>query len=184
DLTRLVEHVRVDIHHAPRRVAAPDPPGDPADQLLRPTQVDRDVEDPCAPRQRSDLGLSPEARLIDCNMRGCRHCPPQPSRLVRAPTLETLARPYSSRAMSVVAIDARDAFIEPLRGWGRYAKELIGHLPPDLETRVFEQGNIGPEAWFEQVTLPRALRREGAALVHATNCFLPLRRPCPGVVTI
>ena len=34
------------------------------------------------------------------------------------------------------------------------------------------------------MTLPRALRREGAALVHATNCFLPLRRPCPGVVTI
>jgi glycosyltransferase involved in cell wall biosynthesis len=86
--------------------------------------------------------------------------------------------------MSTVAIDARDAFIEPLRGWGRYAKELIGHLPPDLETRVFEHGDIGPEVWFEQVTLPRALRREGAAVVHATNCFLPLRRPCPGVVTI
>jgi glycosyltransferase involved in cell wall biosynthesis len=86
--------------------------------------------------------------------------------------------------MSAVAIDARDAFIEPLRGWGRYARELIGHLPPDLETRVFEQGDIGPEVWFEQVTLPRALRRERAALVHATNCFLPLRRPCPGVVTI
>jgi glycosyltransferase involved in cell wall biosynthesis len=86
--------------------------------------------------------------------------------------------------MSVVAIDARDAFIEPLRGWGRYARELIGHLPPDLETRVFERGDIGPEVWFEQVTLPRALRREGAALIHATNCFLPLRRPCPGVVTM
>jgi glycosyltransferase involved in cell wall biosynthesis len=86
--------------------------------------------------------------------------------------------------MSVVAIDARDAFIEPLRGWGRYAKELIGHLPPDLETRVFEAGDIGPEVWFEQVRLPRTLRREGAALIHATNCFLPLRRPCPGVVTI
>jgi glycosyltransferase involved in cell wall biosynthesis len=86
--------------------------------------------------------------------------------------------------MPAVAIDARDAFIEPLRGWGRYAKELIGHLPPDLETRVFERGDIGPEVWFEQVSLPRALRRERAALVHATNCFLPLRRPCPGVVTI
>jgi glycosyltransferase involved in cell wall biosynthesis len=86
--------------------------------------------------------------------------------------------------MSAVAIDARDAFIEPLRGWGRYARELIGHLPPELETRVFEHGDIGPEVWFEQVTLPRMLRRERAALVHATNCFLPLRRPCPGVVTI
>jgi glycosyltransferase involved in cell wall biosynthesis len=86
--------------------------------------------------------------------------------------------------MSTVAIDARDAFIEPLRGWGRYARELIGHLPPDLDTRVFEHNTAGPEMWFEQVALPRALRREGAALVHATNCFLPLRRPCPGVVTI
>jgi glycosyltransferase involved in cell wall biosynthesis len=28
------------------------------------------------------------------------------------------------------------------------------------------------------------LRRAGADLVHAPNCFLPLRRPCPGVVTI
>ena len=74
--------------------------------------------------------------------------------------------------------------MEPLRGWGRYARELIGHLPPDLDTRVFEHNPPGPELWFEQVTLPRALRREGAALVHATNCFLPLRRPCPGVVTI
>src|SRR3954470_14606223 len=104
---------------------------------------------------------------------------------VRSPAPATVSRPYAVRAMSsVVAIDARDAFIEPLRGWGRYARELIGHLPPDLETRVFEQGDIGPEVWFEQVTLPRALRREGAALIHATNCFLPLRRPCPGVVTM
>src|SRR3954470_19735642 len=104
---------------------------------------------------------------------------------VRSPAPATVSRPYAVRAMSsVVAIDARDAFIEPLRGWGRYARELIGHLPPDLDTRVFERGDIGPEAWFEQVTLPRALGREGAAVVHATNCFLPLRRPCPGVVTI
>jgi glycosyltransferase involved in cell wall biosynthesis len=86
--------------------------------------------------------------------------------------------------MSAVAIDARDAFIEPLRGWGRYARELIVHLPHDLETRVWERNPAGPEFWFEQVTLPRALRRERSALVHATNCFLPLRRPCPGVVTI
>jgi glycosyltransferase involved in cell wall biosynthesis len=86
--------------------------------------------------------------------------------------------------MPTVAIDARDAFIEPLRGWGRYARDLIGHLPPDLTTRVFERGTGGPEVWFEQVALPRALRREGAALVHATNCFLPLRRSCPGVVTV
>ena len=64
------------------------------------------------------------------------------------------------------------------------AGSCIGHLPHDLETRVWERNPAGPEVWFEQMTLPRALRREGSALVHATNCFLPLRRPCPGVVTI
>jgi glycosyltransferase involved in cell wall biosynthesis len=34
------------------------------------------------------------------------------------------------------------------------------------------------------VKLPARLRRSHAAAVHVTNCFLPLRRPCPGVVTI
>ena len=42
----------------------------------------------------------------------------------------------------------------------------------------------GRRSLWEQVGLPRALRRRGATLVHAPNCFLPLRRPCPGVVTI
>jgi glycosyltransferase involved in cell wall biosynthesis len=37
---------------------------------------------------------------------------------------------------------------------------------------------------FEQVKLPLALRRIGAALVHSPNCFAPLVRPCPAVVTI
>src|SRR4051812_13819415 len=37
---------------------------------------------------------------------------------------------------------------------------------------------------FEQVRLPRLLRRMRADVVHAPNCFLPLRRPCPGVVTV
>ena len=37
---------------------------------------------------------------------------------------------------------------------------------------------------FEQLGLPFALARRRAALVHVTNCFLPLIRPCPGVVTI
>src|SRR5207302_1156925 len=36
----------------------------------------------------------------------------------------------------------------------------------------------------EQVTLPRRLRSRHAALVHSPDSFLPLRRPCPGVVTI
>ena len=53
-----------------------------------------------------------------------------------------------------------------------------------LELDVITDGGPGPEVLFEQLKLPRLLRRRGAALVHVTNCFLPLRRPCPGVVTI
>jgi glycosyltransferase involved in cell wall biosynthesis len=88
----------------------------------------------------------------------------------------------------LVAIDGRDAAAPQLRGWGRYARCLIDALQAeadeDLLIEVLADGGWGPELVFEQLRLPRALRRRGAALVHATNCFLPLRRPCPGVVTI
>lgn len=88
--------------------------------------------------------------------------------------------------MPIVAIDARDAFDPELRGWGRYVRDLVGALPdrPDLEYRVISQGGRGPELLFEQLTLPLQLRRQHADLVHAPNCFLPLARPCMGVVTI
>ena len=89
--------------------------------------------------------------------------------------------------MPIVAIDARDAFDPQLRGWGRYVRELIDALPerPGLEYRIIKQGGRrGPEILFEQVELPVRLRREQADLVHAPNCFLPLARPCMGVVTI
>jgi glycosyltransferase involved in cell wall biosynthesis len=86
----------------------------------------------------------------------------------------------------IVAIDARDAFAPELRGWGRYVHELVGALPDrsDVEYRVISRGSRGPEMLFEQVILPVRLRRERADLVHAPNCFLPLARPCMGVVTI
>jgi glycosyltransferase involved in cell wall biosynthesis len=87
-----------------------------------------------------------------------------------------------------VAIDARDGFGSELRGWGRYARCLVDALraePPEgLVLEVLETGGAGPEVAFEQLKLPLALRRSGAGLIHATNCFLPLVRPCPGVVTI
>ena len=90
--------------------------------------------------------------------------------------------------MATVAIDARDAFEAPLRGWGRYARELVGALeaePHDgIDLRVIERGSPGPELLFEQLALPLLLRRERADAVHAPNCFLPLRRPCPGAVSI
>ncbi len=83
--------------------------------------------------------------------------------------------------MPLVAIDARDAFDPQLRGWGRYVRELVDALPerPGIDYRIIKAGSgRGPELLFEQVELPRLLRREGADLVHAPNCFLPLARPC------
>jgi glycosyltransferase involved in cell wall biosynthesis len=86
----------------------------------------------------------------------------------------------------IVAIDARDAFDPELRGWGRYVRELVGALPerPNLEYHIISERGRGPELLFEQLTLPVKLRREHADLVHAPNCFLPIARPCMGVVTI
>ena len=88
--------------------------------------------------------------------------------------------------MPIVAIDARDAYDPQLRGWGRYVRDLVAALPerPDLEYHLITQGGRGPEVLFEQVGLPVRLRRERADLIHAPNCFLPLARPCMGVVTI
>ena len=88
--------------------------------------------------------------------------------------------------MPRVVFDARDAAAAELRGWGRYARDLLAALQrrDDVEILALERGGRGPELLWEQLTLPRILRREGAGLVHSPNCFLPLRRPCPGVVTI
>jgi glycosyltransferase involved in cell wall biosynthesis len=84
-----------------------------------------------------------------------------------------------------VALDARDANAPQPRGWGRYALELGRALGRrgDLDLRALGGGRWrGPEALWEQVGLPLAAR--GADVLHAPNVFLPLRRPCPGVVTI
>ena len=90
--------------------------------------------------------------------------------------------------MPTVAIDARDALDPQLRGWGRYARELVRVLKErrhdGLDFHFYERGLPGPELLSEQLALPLVLRRRGADVIHAPNCFLPLRRPCPGVVTI
>jgi glycosyltransferase involved in cell wall biosynthesis len=83
-----------------------------------------------------------------------------------------------------VAIDARDAVAPEPRGWGRYARELITALDkqPDIQLTTIERGWPGPEALFEAVGLP--MRARDADVLHVTNCFLPLVRRVPGVVTI
>ena len=85
-----------------------------------------------------------------------------------------------------IAFDSRDAQGARPGGWGRYALELSRalHSLNELEVLELPSGWPGPEALWEQVGLPLRLRRLKPDLVHAPNCFLPLRRPCPGVVTI
>jgi glycosyltransferase involved in cell wall biosynthesis len=81
-------------------------------------------------------------------------------------------------------VDARDARSPELRGWGRYAAALIDALAaePDLELHAVDRGWPGPELLFELAGLP--LRARGADVLHVPNCFLPAKRPCPGVVTV
>src|SRR3954447_18230089 len=87
--------------------------------------------------------------------------------------------------MATVAFDARDAHLSPLRGWGRYARCLLTGLRQiGAPVRELDAGWRGPEAAWEQVGLPLAVRRARDAVLHVPNCFLPLMRPCPGVVTV
>jgi glycosyltransferase involved in cell wall biosynthesis len=93
--------------------------------------------------------------------------------------------------MSALAvIDVRDGFCPQLRGWGGYARSLTGRCatsarPSWIRSRSrSSDAEAGLEVAFEQITFPLPLRRRQAALVHATNCFLPLAGPCPGAVTI
>ena len=86
-----------------------------------------------------------------------------------------------------IAIDVGDARAPRPRGWSRYVRELVGALRRryDLEIHEFAPSRLRlPEVLWEQAALPVALRRTRPQVIHAPNCFLPLRRPCPGVVTI
>jgi glycosyltransferase involved in cell wall biosynthesis len=85
-----------------------------------------------------------------------------------------------------IAFDSRDAHGDRPGGWGRYALELSRalHALNAVDLLELPEGWPGPEVLWEQVGLPLRLRRLRPDLVHAPNCFLPLRRPCPGVVTI
>ena len=84
-----------------------------------------------------------------------------------------------------VAIDAREARAARPRGPGRYARELIAALERLGVYAIREDvGGLGPEVLWEQVGWPRRLARHRPDLVHAPSGLLPLRRPCPGVVSV
>lgn len=83
-------------------------------------------------------------------------------------------------------MDGTDATGARLRGWGRYARHLLEALRglTGVEAVALANRWPGPEAVWEQTGLPLAARRAGAHVLHAPNCFLPLVRPCAGVVTV
>jgi glycosyltransferase involved in cell wall biosynthesis len=85
-----------------------------------------------------------------------------------------------------VAFDARDARRGDRRGWGRYAAELLDALGRRGDVRIAAHaGGAGrPEIAWEQAGWPARLHADPPDLLHAPNCFLPLLRPCPGVVTV
>src|SRR3954453_1746393 len=87
--------------------------------------------------------------------------------------------------MGIVALDTRDALVPPLRGWGRYARELLGALLAlGAPVRPLAGRWPGPEVLWEQVGLPLGAVARRASVLHAPNCFLPLVRACRGVVTV
>ena len=88
-----------------------------------------------------------------------------------------------------VALDAHHARSPVPWGSAVYTRALADALAAragrdDVEVVALQRRARGPELAWEQVGLPRRLRAEGFAAVHAPNCFLPLRRPCAGVVTV
>jgi glycosyltransferase involved in cell wall biosynthesis len=85
------------------------------------------------------------------------------------------------------AMDSSNALAPDPRGYGRYARDLTAALRrrADLELTELDGADWrGPAVSWEQIGLPRALRRGGHEVVHTPHPFLPLRRPCAGVVTI
>lgn len=90
--------------------------------------------------------------------------------------------------MALIAFDARKAHAPMPHGSGIYVHRLLEALrrrPLDgHELWAIEAGGRGPELWWEQVGLPRLLRRRGASLVHCPDSFAPLVRGCPAVLTV
>ncbi len=90
--------------------------------------------------------------------------------------------------MALIAFDARKTGVAMPHGSGIYVRHLLAALervtPSSHALWPIDGGGPGPELMWEQITLPRLLRSRQAALVHGPDSFLPLRRGCPGVVTV
>ena len=90
--------------------------------------------------------------------------------------------------MALIAFDARKTGVAMPHGSGIYVRRLLEALRSSFlaghELWAIEAGSRGPELIWEQVGLPRLLRSRQASLVHCPDSFLPLRRGCPGVLTV
>lgn len=91
--------------------------------------------------------------------------------------------------MTLIALDARDAFAPMPHGSGVYVRELLSALrasqPAGGPTLwALTEPSRAPEVIWEQGSLAWKLRSAGADLIHGPDSFLPLARRCPGVVTI
>ncbi|MCL6446981.1 MAG: glycosyltransferase family 4 protein [Armatimonadetes bacterium] len=109
----------------------------------------------------------------------------------------------------IIALDARYGLRRKRRGIGNYIYHLIDEFrrqrPPGVEFILYGDGTADPEvatafeeppfrvrllpapnlAWWEQVALPLAARRDGVDLLHCTSNIAPvLFKPCRLVTTI
>lgn len=86
-----------------------------------------------------------------------------------------------------IALETRNASVPDPRGYGRYALSLHAALRRRDDLHLDEldgAGWRGPAVGWEQVGLPLALRRAPYDAVAVPHPFLPLRRPCAGVMTV
>ena len=92
--------------------------------------------------------------------------------------------------MPTVVIDARDALQPaPARMGALHARARRGARARAPRAGVDllvarATAEPGPSSLSSRSSCRARPARSGAAAVHSPNCFLPLRRPCPGVVTV
>ena len=108
---------------------------------------------------------------------------PAPSLTARGPAVRAATAAIGMVAAVPPSPSTPATLHAPLRGLGPLRARAAARALPARRARradLRDGGRRPGGVVREQVALPRALRRRGADVVHAPNCFLPLRRPVPG----
>jgi glycosyltransferase involved in cell wall biosynthesis len=89
-----------------------------------------------------------------------------------------------ARAMTTIAFDARETshMSAGVLNYSRKLREWLPRVAPDLGLRALGSGDNFD--FSEQVALPFAIARSGAALVHFPTLFVPRFVPLPYIVTV